>query len=252
MKSKVVSSKWESAFLTTEEAILAEKLSRYRAMFAEVKRALGVRDLDEFNETFSAREDQNFAIVQHINHLNEEASQLEEHIDKVKTKAKNVVYVSVLGWIVSPISPRLRLSPVVSPALYTVPCAPQSPGGSCPVRRRSRPSLYSTHRSCPACRANQTQCDVAPLFLQCIHVWSQVPQRCMHGRVGVFVGQAPYLTGSFGIAVHRSPTSSTDGCAHTRACTPPIDSPNHTHKTHERTSHTRAHDTREHTTEEST
>jgi len=95
MKNKVVSSKWESAFLTTEEATLAEKLQRYRTMFAEVKIALGVKDLDEFNETFSAREDQNFAIVQHINQLNEEAAQLEEEIDRVKTKAKTVVYVDV-------------------------------------------------------------------------------------------------------------------------------------------------------------
>ena len=89
-----MSSKWESAFLTTEEALLAEKLERYRTMFGEVKRALGVKDLDEFNETFSAREDQNFVIVQHINTLNEEAAQLEERIERVKTKAKDVVYAA--------------------------------------------------------------------------------------------------------------------------------------------------------------
>ena len=61
-----------------------------------MKKALGVADIDEFNETFSAREDQNFAIVQHINSLNEEASQLEEQIDNVKRKAKNVVCVQLL------------------------------------------------------------------------------------------------------------------------------------------------------------
>jgi len=72
-----------------------------------VKKELGVADIDEFNETFSAREDQNFAIVQHINTLNEEASQLEEEIDRVKRKAKDVVYVLV-AWKVLQHTPVTR------------------------------------------------------------------------------------------------------------------------------------------------
>lgn len=65
----------------------------WQACFDEVKIALNIDNLEEFNDTFSTREDQNFAIVKHINALNEDAAVLEEKIERARRDRAALVYV---------------------------------------------------------------------------------------------------------------------------------------------------------------
>lgn len=88
LRERVGSAMWDSIIVTIQEQQMSERVTMYEEVFEEIKRTLGVDDLDGFNDLFAYREEQNYAILCSINDLNEETTRIEEQINRATSARK--------------------------------------------------------------------------------------------------------------------------------------------------------------------
>mmetsp|Transcript_140359 Transcript_140359/g.341030 ORF Transcript_140359/g.341030 Transcript_140359/m.341030 type:complete len:600 (+) Transcript_140359:58-1857(+) len=91
LREKVGTAMWDSVIVTISEQQMSERVEKYEEIFEEIKRTLGVEDLDGFNDLFAYREEQNYAILCSINDLNEETTRIEEQIHRAESARKALI-----------------------------------------------------------------------------------------------------------------------------------------------------------------
>merc|ERR1711988_1910227 len=86
LKKKVLKGNWGIAKDKASIHASMEKVQSYEEAFAKIQAATGISDIDELVTTFINAEDQNFALFNYVNELNNEIEKLEEQIADIRSE----------------------------------------------------------------------------------------------------------------------------------------------------------------------
>ncbi|RHY31791.1 hypothetical protein DYB32_004501 [Aphanomyces invadans] len=86
LKRKLQRQQWGVAKDKVHVQVSVERVQNYEEVFAKIKAATGITDIEELVTTFIKNEDQNFSLFNYVNEQTNEIEKLQDHIESLKAE----------------------------------------------------------------------------------------------------------------------------------------------------------------------